>query len=85
MIDTSETVITVVTGVDQTATREVVHLVVTLMMTEIEGTEVHINFIMMGNTQKRVLMQFAVNAGPDQPVHLHRLIWAFVVRLMNQW
>ena len=29
---------------------------------------------------KRALMQFADNAGPDQPVHSHRLIWAFAVR-----
>ena len=29
---------------------------------------------------KRVLMQFEENAGPDQPAHSRRLIWAFVVR-----
>ena len=26
-------------------------------------------------------MQFVDNAGPDQPAHLRRLIWAFAVRL----
>ena len=26
-------------------------------------------------------MQFVDNAGPDQPAHLRRLIWAYVVRL----
>ena len=34
---------------------------------------------------KKTLMQFANNAGPDQPAHLRRLVWAFVVRLQNQW
>ena len=34
---------------------------------------------------KRALMQFADDTGPDQPAHLRRLIWAFVVRLQNQW
>ena len=36
------------------------------------------------HTQK-ALIQFADKAGPDQPVQKHRLIWAFVVRLKNQW
>ena len=35
--------------------------------------------------RKRALMQFVDNAGPDQPAHLRSLIWAFVVRLQNQW
>ena len=30
---------------------------------------------------ERVLMPFACNAGPDQPAHKRRLIWAFVVRI----
>ena len=34
---------------------------------------------------KMALMQFADNSGPNQPAHLCRLIWAFVVRLQNQW
>ena len=34
---------------------------------------------------KRALMQFAGNAGPDQPAHSRRLIRAFVARLQNQW
>ena len=29
-------------------------------------------------------MQFADNAGPDQPAHKRRLIRAFIVRLQNQ-
>ena len=29
--------------------------------------------------QERALMQFADNAGPDQPAHVHRLIWALIV------
>ena len=28
-------------------------------------------------------MQFADNAGPDQPAHLCRLIWTFIVRLVD--
>ena len=27
----------------------------------------------------------ADNAGPDQPVHKCRLIWAFIVHLKDQW
>ena len=34
---------------------------------------------------KMALMLFADNTGPDQPVHLHRLIRAFVACLQNQW
>ena len=34
---------------------------------------------------KTVFMQSADNAGPDQPAHSRRLIWAFAVRLQNQW
>ena len=34
---------------------------------------------------RRALMQFADNAGPDQPAHSRRLIRTFVVRLQNQW
>ena len=34
---------------------------------------------------KRALMQIKDNTGPDQPVHLHRLIRVFVARLQNQW
>ena len=34
---------------------------------------------------ERALMHFADNAGSDQPVHLHRLIGAFVARYQNQW
>ena len=30
-------------------------------------------------------MQFADNEGPDQPAHLRRLIWAFVVHLQDEW
>ena len=30
-------------------------------------------------------MQFADNKGPDQPVQMHRLIWAFVVCLQNEY
>ena len=30
-------------------------------------------------------MRFADNSFPDQPGHLHKLIWAFVVCLQNQW
>ena len=29
-------------------------------------------------------MQFVDNAGPDQPAHLRRLIWAFIVLFQNQ-
>ena len=32
---------------------------------------------------KGALMQFADNAGPDQPAQMRRLIRAFVVRLQN--
>ena len=35
--------------------------------------------------RKGFFMQFADNAGPDQPAHLRRLISAFVARLRNQW
>ena len=34
---------------------------------------------------KRAVMQFADKAGPDQPAHSCRLIWALVVCLQNQW
>ena len=34
---------------------------------------------------KRALMQFAVNAGPDQPAQMRRLIRDLVDRLQNQW
>ena len=45
------------------------------------------SFSLFFDTQftKRALMQFAENAGLDQPAHLGRLIWAFIVRLQNQW
>ena len=33
---------------------------------------------------KKALMQFADNAGPDQPALMRRLIRAFVARLQNQ-
>ena len=34
---------------------------------------------------KRALINFADNAGPDQPAHMRRLIKAFIARLQNQW
>ena len=34
---------------------------------------------------KKAYMQFADNAGPDQPVHLRRLIWALIVRLQSEY
>ena len=36
-------------------------------------------------THERDPYAVADNAGADQPAHLRRLIWAFVVRLQNQW
>ena len=33
----------------------------------------------------RTFMQFADNAGQDQPVQMHRLIWAFNAHLQKQW
>ena len=48
-------------------------------------------FVFIKSTQydvqhtKRALMQYIDKAGPDQPAHLHRLIWAFIVNLKNQW
>ena len=49
------------------------------------------NFISLGMVHtwydaqrtKRVIMQSANNAGPDQPARMRRLIGAFVVRLMD--
>ena len=44
-------------------------------------------FIIINNAQrmKRDLIHFVDNAGSDQPAHPRRLIWAFVVRIHNQW
>ena len=33
---------------------------------------------------KTAFVQFADNKGPDQPVQMHRLVWAFVALLQNQ-
>ena len=43
-----------------------------------------ITMIFDAQCMKKAFMQFANNTGPDQPVHLCRLIWAFAVCLQNQ-
>ena len=55
------------------------------MVADLSLCWVHRSEDMMRNAQKRVLMQFADNAGPDQPAHKCRLTWVFIACLQNQW
>ena len=58
------------------------------MLTELPSLKVYPVPLRCPNIQdkfKRALIQFADSEGPDQPARMRRLIWAFVVRLQNQW
>ena len=49
-----------------------------------EDQIIRVKMVYDAQCMKTALVQFADNEGPDQPVQMHRLVWAFVALLQNQ-